>query len=96
MGTQLHGAFQQAGLGAPELSLHAPLGGSADWAGSAYAEDTLRSLLPALERFRVATAAEVDAPTFAARWRAEVARTQFPALQIPHVAAWARVPAART
>ena len=93
MGTQLHGAFEQAGLGAPELSLHAPLGGAPDWAGFAYAQDSFRSLLPLLEEYRVATAAEVDVDTLAARWRAEAARTRVAAILTPLVAAWARVPA---
>jgi ubiquinone/menaquinone biosynthesis C-methylase UbiE len=93
MGTQLPSAFERAGLGAPELSLYAPLGGAADWPGFAYAQESFRSLLPLLEEFRVATAADVDVDTLAARWRAEVARTRVPAILTPLVAAWARVPA---
>ena len=93
MGTQLAGAFERAGLGAPELSLHAPLGAAPDWAGFPYAQESFRSLLPLLEEFRIATAAEVDVDTLAARWRAEVAGTHVPAILTPFVAAWARVPA---
>ena len=93
MGTQLAGAFERAGLGAPELSLHAPLGAAPDWAGFPYAQESFRSLLPLLEEFRIATAAEVDVDTLAARWRAEVARTHVPAILTPFVAARARVPA---
>jgi len=45
-----------------------------------------------LEKFGIATAAEVDAETLAARYRAEVVRTNFPFMLLPLVTAWAHKP----
>src|ERR671932_385842 len=46
MGFGLYRAFQEAGLGAPQMALHALLGGAPDWAGWDYSAATYRSLLP--------------------------------------------------
>jgi SAM-dependent methyltransferase len=71
IGLRLQQHFRDAGLPAPRLQLVSALGGGIAWGGYAYAEATLRSLLPALERFGIAKAEEVDIDTLAARLRAE-------------------------
>jgi hypothetical protein len=71
IGFRLHQHYRDAGLPAPRLRLASALGGGTDWEGYAYAAATLRSLLPALERFGIATADEVDIDTLADRLRAE-------------------------
>ena len=84
--------YRDAGLGAPQLHQEAPLGYDAGWFGYAYAAGTLRSLLPVLERQGIATAAEVDVETFAARLHAEVGALGGVARATPVVGAWGRKP----
>jgi len=90
MGMELHRTFLEAGLGAPEMALYAPIGGPEDWPGFDYIADSLCSLLPLLERFGIATPQQVDADTLAARVCEEVARTDIPVLLTPLVSAWVR------
>ena len=82
MGMALHRTFVDAGLGTPELSLHAPVGGARDWPGFDYLADSFRSLLPLLEQYGIATAAEVEVEveveTLAARLCAEVGTSRMP------------------
>jgi ubiquinone/menaquinone biosynthesis C-methylase UbiE len=92
MGRDLYRLFVAAGLEAPELTLHAPLGGPADWPGHEYVAETWRSLVPLVERFGIATAAEVGVETLAERTRAEVASRGEPLLLTPLVGAWGRTP----
>jgi len=86
-------AFMEAGLGAPHLFMHAPMGCGAEWPGYEMDAELMRSIVPVLEKFGIATAAEVDAETLAARYRAEVVRTNFPFMLLPVVTAWAHKPA---
>jgi ubiquinone/menaquinone biosynthesis C-methylase UbiE len=92
MGMALHRTFLDAGLGAPEMSIHAPVGGAIDWAGFEYCADSFRSLLPLLEKYGIATAAEVDVETLATRAYAEVVAARTPFLGPPLVGAWTRKP----
>jgi hypothetical protein len=54
----------------------------------------LRSLLPLMEKFGIATAQAVEVDTFAERYAAEVAAKQAVHMSVPVVRAWARLPAA--
>jgi hypothetical protein len=92
MGFGLYRTFRAAGLGEPAMWMHTPLGGAADWPGYELEAASLRSVLPLLARFGIATAAEVDVDTIAERIRAEVRTSGQPAMIGPHVAAWARKP----
>jgi ubiquinone/menaquinone biosynthesis C-methylase UbiE len=92
MGMALHRTFLDAGLGPPEMSLHAPLGGALAWPGFDYGADSFRSLLPLLEQYGIATAAEVDVETLAARACADVVTSRMPLMLTPLVGAWARKP----
>jgi SAM-dependent methyltransferase len=72
MGTKLFGAYVEAGLPEPQLMVEAPVGGGPDWPGYEYIAETLRSLLPALERMAGLDPAEVEVDTLAARLRDDV------------------------
>jgi SAM-dependent methyltransferase len=71
MGFRLFATYRAAGLPDPELHAETIVGGGPDFAGYAYLAGVIRSLLPAMERFGIATAAEVDIETLADRLRAE-------------------------
>jgi SAM-dependent methyltransferase len=92
MAQPLYHAFTAAGLGEPRMTLHAPMGCHAGWAGYAWLAESLRSVLPLMEQFGIATAQELGVETLAERFRAEVVRTGFPFMMLPMVLAWARKP----
>jgi ubiquinone/menaquinone biosynthesis C-methylase UbiE len=85
-------AFIESGLGEPHMVLHAPLGCHSDWTGYDWMAESIRSLLPVLENFDIATDEVVDVATLARRFRADVVRTRFPLMLVPLVGAWARKP----
>ena len=87
-----HRPFVGAGLGSPQMSVHAPAGGAPDWPGFDYLADSFRSLLPLLAQYTAARAAEVDVETLAARARTDVVSSRRPFLLTPFVGAWARKP----
>lgn len=66
MGYKLHGTYLDAGLPAPRMESNAPMGGP-DWGGYEYFVETLRSLMPLVEKFGIATAEEVGIDTLAER-----------------------------
>jgi ubiquinone/menaquinone biosynthesis C-methylase UbiE len=72
MGTQLLKTYIEAGLPRPELIVEAAAGGGADWPGYEYLAETLRSLLPALEKLYGVDPAEVQIDTLAERVRHDV------------------------
>jgi ubiquinone/menaquinone biosynthesis C-methylase UbiE len=93
MGTRLYQAYLEAGLPGPELRLEAPIGGGADWPGYGYVAETLRSLLPALERMTGLDPEDVEIDTLADRMR-EDAMSGGRVQMLPMViGAWARLPA---
>lgn len=91
MGFQLYRAYQQAGLGVPQMEYHALLGGAAEWAGFDMIAELFRSILPLLEQYGLATAEEVAVDTLADQYQAMVARIEHPFIVSPCVTAWARI-----
>lgn len=91
MGLKLFKTFLQAGLPAPQLRRDAPVGGGPGWPGYAYLADTVRSLLPFLERVGAVRRDEVDIDTLEDRLRAEVAEQDGIQLLPAIVGAWARI-----
>ena len=92
MGFKLYQAFMDAGLPAPQLHLDAPVGGGPGWAGYDYIAESIRSILPLMLKLGIATAAEVDIDSLAARFRDEVV-SQHGVVMLPtFVGAWARTP----
>jgi hypothetical protein len=71
MGSKLYDAFRSAGL-APALAAFTRAG-EIDATGVEFLVESMRSLLPAMEKVGVATAAEVDLPTLGERFAAEAA-----------------------
>jgi SAM-dependent methyltransferase len=92
MGYRLGAAFQAAGLPAPHLHLESPLIAGDDPAGYTWAADSLRSVLPLTYQFGLATPAEVDVETLAARLRAETIAHGGVVKSPDLVSAWARLP----
>ena len=69
MGLKLDATFRAAGLPAPETCAAGRLVAGAHSAGYAVLAEVTRSLLPAIEKFGIATAAEVDIDTLEDRLR---------------------------
>jgi hypothetical protein len=90
MGLKLFKSFLAAGLPAPQLRRDTPVGGGPSWPGYAYVAETVRSLLPFLERVGAVRPDEVDIETLEDRLRAEVAGQDGIQLLPAIVGAWAR------
>ena len=93
MGLELQRAFVGAGLPSPVANLEAPAGAGPDWVGYEYLQQGFASLLPLIESFGIATAAEVEVDTLAERLRREAATSGRLIVLPPHVTAYARLPA---
>ena len=92
MGFDLYRAFVEAGLPEPYMHCEYPVGGPEGWAGYSIRSPTaLRSVLPLLEDYGIATAEEVDVDTLAERVRQEVETAKRPIRLVPHVTAWAQL-----
>ena len=90
VGFGLHRAFLRAGLPAPHLRFEAPVGGGPDWPGYHYLAETVRSILPHLERAGLGRPAEIDVETLADRLRADIVERDGVQILPPVVGAWAR------
>jgi ubiquinone/menaquinone biosynthesis C-methylase UbiE len=93
MGTRLFSTYLEAGLPAPELRLEAPIGGGADWPGYQYVAETLRSLMPFLERTTGLDPDDVQIDTLADRMRDDAVSGARVQLLPIVVGAWARMAA---
>jgi SAM-dependent methyltransferase len=91
MGYKLRGAFLGAGLPEPQLHLESRIGGGPEWTGYEEAASVLRSLLPLILKFGIATASEVDIDTFEDRLRAETVAADGVVKMPDIVSAWARM-----
>ena len=92
MGFGLRGAFLDAGLPEPKMELIAPVGGGPRWGGYEFAAETVRTLLPLMERFGIATAEEVHVETLAERLREEMVESGGVGKTPEMVSAWAARP----
>lgn len=92
MGIGLYQAFVDAGLPSPMMHLESPIGAAKTWAGYRYMATIFQSLLPLLEKYELATAAQVDVDTLAARIRQEVITSKRPFFLPLHVTAHAVLP----
>jgi SAM-dependent methyltransferase len=91
-GLKLARIYRDAGLPAPQTLQGARVESGLDSAVYAYVAQITRTLLPLMERTGVATAAEVDVDTLAARVRDEVVAADATVVPPPLVGAWARKP----
>ena len=92
MGLHLYRAFVDAGLPEPTLHFETPMGGPAAWPGYEFLANSIRSILPLMEKYGIATAEEVEVATLAERLRAEVVAAKRPLLLPPHITAYAVQP----
>jgi SAM-dependent methyltransferase len=91
MGWRLHQVLLDAGFTAPQLRSEALIGGEDKWMDvfASYAANTLRSLVPMILEYGIATEEEIDIDTFEQRYREEVLRERSVVQWWPVVGAWA-------
>jgi ubiquinone/menaquinone biosynthesis C-methylase UbiE len=97
MGLKLRQALLAAGFVAPEILLTSWVSGGPESPAYEYLADTIRSLLPAILKFGIATAAEVEIETLAARLRAEIVAADgaiVPSMLVGGVGRWPGPPEA--
>lgn len=94
LGLELYPLYVAAGLPAPSMRMDAMVGGGPDFGLHEIVTDVVRSLLPAMEKLGIVTAAEADVPTLAARIRDDVVAGKGVALSPALIGAWSRVAAA--
>lgn len=90
MGPKLFATFRQAGLPAPQMNLHARIGGGPDSPHCEYVAGVVSSLLPMMERHGVATATEVAIDTLPSRLREELVSRDGVSILPSIVGAWTR------
>jgi ubiquinone/menaquinone biosynthesis C-methylase UbiE len=92
LGYKLYGLFIDAGLPEPFVTATTIMGGRSDWPGFQNIAGTVKSVIPVLEKFGLATADELRAETLAQRLRSEVVATRLPIPCGTLVYAWAEKP----
>jgi ubiquinone/menaquinone biosynthesis C-methylase UbiE len=90
MGTGLHKAFQEAGLPAPRMRLEMELASDPDF--TRWVSDSLRSVLPQIQKLNLSLGALGDLDTLEERLQNEVAMSNTVVPWIGLVAAWCRIP----
>ena len=90
-GTTLHTLFRQSGLGAPQLSLAAPVGTAHDTDVWAYAVEVWRLLLPVAEQLGLATGELADIDTLLPRILEQAAAADAILVLPPMITAWTLV-----
>ncbi|MGW6276897.1 class I SAM-dependent methyltransferase [Kribbella sp. NPDC055071] len=90
MGHRLHQTFVDAGLDGPQLRHEAPMGAGPDWPGYALLAESVRSLMPFLERFGSTTAAEADVNTLATRLQTDALTANAVQILPAVIGAWSR------
>lgn len=91
MGTKLYSTFLRAGLPAPEMVAAQQIACGPISSGYEYMVGVVRSLLPLIERAGIATAAEVDIDTLAARLRDDAVANERVTYLARVVGAWSRL-----
>jgi ubiquinone/menaquinone biosynthesis C-methylase UbiE len=93
MGLELHSVFVRAGLPAPSLRLEAAIGGGADNPVFKAVAEAVRSLVPAMEKLRIATAGEVGPEDLEQRLRQEIGGAGGTVAYPSMIGAWTRIAA---
>ena len=89
MGARLFATYRAAGL-SPRLTAFTPMGDRTQTAGFDFLVESVRSLIPAMEKLGITTASEIDVDTLGDRLADEAAATD-PAIYYPRfTVAWAR------
>jgi ubiquinone/menaquinone biosynthesis C-methylase UbiE len=89
-GLEMYSVFVDAGLPGPTMRMDAVIGGGPDCPAYALVTEVTRSLLPVMEKLKIATAAEVDIATLAERLRDEVVAAKGVVLSPGLIGAWSR------
>ena len=90
-GTTLHAVFQDAGLGAPQLTLGTPIGTAADTDILAYAAEVWRLVSPIAQQLGFAIDELADIDEFVPRFREEALAANAVITMPPIITAWAQV-----
>lgn len=94
MGIKLYSTFQAAGLPAPVIRVEAILGGGEDTYDLVnWVAGLLNTLLPAMQRLGIVSAADVSPETLVERMTNEIAAKNSVIMRHLEVGAWCRVPA---
>jgi hypothetical protein len=88
LGLELYSIFMAAGLPAPSMRMDAAINGNPDFLAYELLAEVTRSLLPVIEKFKIATAEEVDVCTLARRVRDEVVAVKGVAISPALIGAW--------
>jgi SAM-dependent methyltransferase len=92
MGIKLHTTFVAAGIPAPSMRLEAVIGGGANSTDIVHFKTDLAcTLVPAMERFGVATASEVNAQNLAERMLDEIIDSASIIVGRSEIGAWSRL-----
>lgn len=91
MGMRLHSAFRAARLGEPKMRIDAAIGAGSGHPAYQAITEVMRSLLPVLEKFGIASAAELDIDTLRDRLDAELTLKHGTVVAPNLIGAWSRV-----
>ena len=90
LGLEMYSVFLAAGLPGPSMRMDALIGGGPDSPAYELLADVTRSLLPVMEKLKIATAAEVNISSLAQRMRDEVVASKGVVLSPGLVGSWSR------
>jgi SAM-dependent methyltransferase len=88
MGIKLHQTFLAAGLSAPTLHMDILAGGGPEFEGYEILAEIVRSVLPSMEKFGLATGEQIAIDSLAERLRDEAVEARATVLWISFVGAW--------
>jgi SAM-dependent methyltransferase len=91
-GLQLYQVFLDAGLPAPQLYCDAFIGAGSDWGWYDVIAESIRSLLPVIIKYGIATAEEIGIETLAERCREAMVSQRSVAIGPSYISAWTRIP----
>jgi 2-polyprenyl-3-methyl-5-hydroxy-6-metoxy-1,4-benzoquinol methylase len=90
LGLDLYPVFLAAGLSGPSMRMDALIGGGPQCPVYEIVAELVQTLLPAMEKLKIARAAEVDVSTLAQRMRDEVVALKGVVLSAGFIGAWSR------
>jgi SAM-dependent methyltransferase len=90
LGLELYSAFLSAGLPGPSMRMDALIGGGPNDPAYELVAEVTRTLLPVMEKLKIASAAEVDLSSLAQRMRDEVVASNGVVLSPGLIGAWSQ------
>jgi SAM-dependent methyltransferase len=92
LGSEIYPGFLAAGLSGPSMRMDALIGGGPQCPVYEIVAELVQSLLPAMEKLKIASAVEVEISTLAQRMRDEVVALKGVVLSAGFIGAWSRKP----